>query len=452
MKFRKISLITYLIFLSISIFANGGPVNISNFRKTGNIKLMQKADFSLLEEVLNIKIVGDYTYVEVKYRLKNNGKKDRITYGFPVDAFECDWYFGESEGPNPFSWRNSEIVTSFEAYEDALRLKTTSWVHDSLYQVQSYNLNEGFLSDRKYYVTRKWFMLKLDFDSLEEKSITIKYKVENTKRDKLPGFCFIPRYTDRHFTYHLFPSSKWGDGIVKNMQINIDIQDLKENNSQFIVDGLDSLECTETGYKLSMNDYDLTQSDRINITYNNSHLKIAEYLKYNNTTYKVIERAIVSTDAKNTKCLFDGNSETFWTGKVGDWIEITVNKDIYNDNNFFTLGGLMILNGNYSNIENFENSGQIRTCKIIVNDTIDYNIEPWDIENGSKTIKLNKGEYRDVEDISGNSIILADNTYIRGVPNAPTKKIKIIVTSIYPGFNNENTFSISEIYFVGRNK
>ena len=441
--------------------ANGGAVDVSNFRKTGNIRIMHKADFSLLNEVLNIKIEGDYTYVEVNYRLRNNGKKDKIVYGFPVDAFECDWYFGDSEGPNPFSWQNSEIVSSFEAYEDTFRLKTTSWVRDSLYQVQSYNLNENYSLNDKYYVTRKWFILKLDFDSLEEKNIRIKYKVENTKRDKLPGFSYIHRYTDRHFSYHLFPSSKWGDGIVKNMQINIDLLDLKNGNCPYSIEGIENLIETENGFKLSMNDYDLNNSDRINIRYNNSHFKRAEFIEKNKLTKSIIGKVKVSTDKENINNLFDNNPKTFWTGKVGDWIEIEINqipaKNKYYKSKYLLIGGILILNGNYSSSKDFDNYGHIMYCEIIINDTIKYNTEPWEGKQGKKIIKLKRGEYRDMDNLAGNAIILADNNFLRGrfslrskQSNSNTNKIKLKIINVYPSDSGNETFSISELYFVGQ--
>ncbi len=85
----KSSIFLLIILLnSLFLFANGGVVNYSHFRKTGNIRLMQKADISLIKEELFIKIEGDFTIIEVKYLLKNNGEDDILIYGFPVDAYE----------------------------------------------------------------------------------------------------------------------------------------------------------------------------------------------------------------------------------------------------------------------------------------------------------------------------------------------------------------------------
>ena len=75
---------TIVIFLIISIltplisFSNGGPVDYSHFRKTGNIRLLRKADVSLIKENLTIKVVGDFSEIEVEYSLKNNGKSQKI--------------------------------------------------------------------------------------------------------------------------------------------------------------------------------------------------------------------------------------------------------------------------------------------------------------------------------------------------------------------------------------
>jgi hypothetical protein len=55
---KNLTLLFFLSFLNFSLaFANGGVVDENYFKKTGNIRLLQKADISLLKEDLRIKIV-----------------------------------------------------------------------------------------------------------------------------------------------------------------------------------------------------------------------------------------------------------------------------------------------------------------------------------------------------------------------------------------------------------
>ena len=70
-------LIIGIILIPVNSFANGGPVDISHFRKTGNIRLLRKADISLVKESLKIKIIGDYTEIEVDYNLKKQGRPSK---------------------------------------------------------------------------------------------------------------------------------------------------------------------------------------------------------------------------------------------------------------------------------------------------------------------------------------------------------------------------------------
>ncbi len=50
------------------------PVEYSHFRKTGNIRLLRKADVPLIKKNLTIKVVGDFSEINVVFSLKNNKK------------------------------------------------------------------------------------------------------------------------------------------------------------------------------------------------------------------------------------------------------------------------------------------------------------------------------------------------------------------------------------------
>lgn len=449
-------------FLITIVLANGGPVDISHFRKTGNIKLMQKADISILKEDLFIKIEDDFTIIEVTYLLKNNGEANNIMYGFPVDVYEADWFYGDTPDPNPFTWTwNKKIVEYFYAFEDSTELKTSTWYSENLYLALTENLNEGIYHEKdSINITRKWYILKLDFDKNKEKEITIKYKVENTKRDKLPGFCFIPRYTDRHFTYHLFPSSKWGDGIVNNFSVTIDISDLIKNNCDYIVEGIEGFTNIKSLYTFKTENYDLNSSDRINIHYNNTHLKMSEYIENNDIKNIIINKIYASANPEQVKNLIDNNPATCWTGEAGDWIEIVYNeipRTKYIGN--VLVSGILALNGNFSDEENYNKNGKIKFCKVLINDTIEYNTEPWNEPEGNKTIFLSENKYKNILNINGLATIIADGDALtfQGIAflidNKPgkleIKKIRLKIIDIYEGEEKNHSFSISEIYLVG---
>lgn len=437
-------ILTFALLTTQLIFANGGPVDMSHFRKTGNIRLLRNADVSLLKEDLKIKVVGDYTEIEVEYTLQNNGKTQEIQYGFPVDAYESDWCYGESWQPIFFGING--CLQYFDVRENDEAIKVSQWVVDSLYTAKTINLGENpKYHSHKYAISRKWSAITLQFEQNEVKTLQINYKIKNTLRDKSPGFCFIERYTDRHFTYHLTPSSKWGNGIVNDFSVSIDLSDLASSGCDYSVFGLDSLNNVDNIYTFSMTNYDLKKSDRIHIHYDNRHLKMTPFINEHGYSNNVVKSIRSSSNNATIKNLIDNNHTTTWTGKRGDWIEIEFQTDKI-------IRGILLLNGDYSNEENFDKSGKMSRAKVIVNDTLVFNTTPW--EGETPIIELEKSVYRNVaiNNFKGLSTILADGDGLYFPHLKPsikkTTKIRIEIVGTVDGENGKIT--LSELFFVGK--
>ncbi len=338
-------------------------------------------------------------------------------------------------------------VEYFKAFDSEKELRVTSWVKDSLY----------FSSRHPIY--RKWYMTKLFFAEGDEKQLTIKYKIENTKRDVSPGFSFITRFSDRHFTYHLFPSSKWGDGIVNDFSVNIDVSYLDSTYSKYSIEGIEGLTKSGNIYSLSAKDYDLNQSERLNINYSQLHLKMAKIITNWKLPDFVISSVIPSSNKETAHYLTDGDPNTYWTGKKNDYIDVYI-RQIYNPNshqslNYF-IGGVLALNGAFSSKNEFDNNGTIRTYMIILNDTILYNTEIWSDKMEDKILYLERPKFQQAKNnaIKGLASILADDYLLKGnsykakIPNFTVTKIRIKILSIHEGIENNGTFAISELYFV----
>ena len=91
---KKILLVLVLLLTPTMANPNGSPINTGEIRRTGNIQMIQKKDSRLEDERLSVRIVGDYAFVQVIYRLRNSGPADKVTYGFPVEsdrAFDSDY-------------------------------------------------------------------------------------------------------------------------------------------------------------------------------------------------------------------------------------------------------------------------------------------------------------------------------------------------------------------------
>ena len=438
-----------IILTPLTSFPNGGPVDISHFRKTGNIRLLRKADISLLKENLNIKVTGDYTEIEVDYQLKNNGDQQQIQYGFPVDAYETNWHYGDPGWP--IFEGNNDFVEYFRVLENGQEIKVNKWVVDSVYTAQSTNLNEGLYGHKdQYTILRKWYSTTIDFEKGETIGLKVLYKVKNTMRDKVPGFSFVHRFTDRHFTYHLTPSSNWGDGIVKEFSLKIDLTDLASKGAEYSVTGIENLKNGNNLYSYSSTEYDLNSSNRINIRYNNSHIKLSEFIKDNELPNGIIKSIKSSSNNLTIKNLLDDSSQTTWTGKQGDWIEIEFRKTPRkNGKGNIAPAGILVLNGDYSNKENFDRSGKLKNIKVIVNDTITFNTEPWEGEEGKRVIQLDNPAFRIVHDkyIHGLATIIADGDGLLWYRADHLYKIRIEILTVDGNAGKEVT--LSELYFVG---
>ncbi len=397
------------------------------------MRLLQIADITLLQENLKIKIVGDYTEITVEYHLKNNGPSQKVAYGFPVDAFETDWWFGD---PLKVFSRGNDCLKYFNAYENEQPLKVSQWIVDNLYSASTYGIE--YLSERrkqkKYKVHRKWSSLNLFFKSKETKKLTIKYKIKNTLRDKKLGFKEIPEFTERHFTYDLNPSKNWDNGIVKKMNVSIDISDIGNQGAQYEVTGLKDYEVINHRFTHSSSNFDLKQAGRIEIQYNTIPIKLSKFIKKKKLSDSHITNIKCSTNEEWVCNLIDGDVKTTWEGTEGDCIEFS-----FEGENGKSILGLMMLSGDYSSKENFVKSNKIKKLKILTNDVRYHSTEPWIGKGGNKTISLENPQYLNLstEHMPGFSVVMAD-----GIFPKQCKKLRIEIL--------EGEGSISEIYILER--
>ena len=427
--------------------ANGGPVDISHFRKTGNIRLLQKAEVKLLREDLHIKVVGDFTEIEVDYHLQNLGKAQRIQYGFPVDAYEENWHYGEAHGP-VFEERN-QVVDYFHILENEQEIKVVFWTIDSLYSAQTKNLGEGsFHFTRPVTILRRWYSTTLDFAAGERKHLKVHYQVRNTKRDKAPGFRFIHQFTQRHFTYHLTPSSHWGEGLVDTFQVQVDLNDLRPYKTTFQLEGLDFKKEKENIFYFKKNKYNLQQADRIEVHYDPRPQLLARFIE-EHLLYSNQNLTIKSSNEQQLDHLFDHDPSTCWTGKSGDWIEIEV--PYAPGQTTYQRGfpeGILVLNGNYTDTTAFAQSGKLHQYRITVNDTLVYNHKLWEENPYFGPLSLPSPVFHSLSPdlIKGLATILADG---EGLYLRRTRPRKIRIELLTADGTAANQISLAELYLLG---
>lgn len=441
-----------LLCFTSNIFANGGPVDYSLFRKTQNIKLINKADIKLVSEDLNITIEGDYSIIKVKYELKNLGKSQQICYGFPIDAFHDVWGSPGGTGVVFDGFHpKSKLINYFKAFANSEPIKSTYFDVDSVYSITLNNYDPMY---NPFIIQRRWYILKIDFEKNETQELVIDYKIRNRFQDYTHGFRFVDRYYERNFTYHLTPSSNWGDGIVENFSVSINFDDLEKNKVPYSITGINDLAKTSNTYSLKRKNYDLKKSDRINITYNNEHLKLSDFIARRHIPRNMIKSIKASSNSDSAINLIDNNPNTVWVGKKGDWIEIEFYKyknerdriRFDSTNLYIWIKGVLALNGDYSSVNKFKRSNLAKELLVSYN----YNREfrPLNGEYG-KLIKLPFKENLNLnkKDIKGNSTTLAEGIGFYFHEYDHIWKIRINVADIYRQ-NKNDSFTLSELYFL----
>jgi len=453
---QKAILILLLSLTNILTFANGGPIDVSNFYRTHNIQLIDKADIEIISEDLFVKIEGKYSIVTVVYKIKNLGIKQNLKYGFAID------YFDNSESLDSES-KDFESIKSFAFYDNEKQLFDTSTIYE--------NNIEQINSTIDYYriynpisINRKWFITDLYFDKEEIKTLKVEYKVSNQHVDHVNGFSFIPTFSERVFTYYFLPSSRFGNGRIKDFTIKIDISELLVNNSKYKVSGISQFVKNGDILTFTQSNFDLKKQQRLIINYDNSDFLLSNMINKHLIPNSEIV-SITCSNKSNPYNLIDNNPLTAWKGKRNDWIELTFKVDTIN-NTFKDYGicAIQILNGDYSNQNNFTNSAKIKKIRIFINDTAAY--RPINGEYGD-SVMLGKPKYisfdnkylkAETQTIAEGFSVYRYYSEIFGdrIKNNHTKKtikkIKIQVQDLYLGNQKFKEFVIPEIYFIGAEK
>jgi len=422
--------------ISLNSFSNSSPMDVSFFRKTGNVKLLKKVNIDLLSENLKIRIIDDYTIIEVEYKYKNLGAKDEIWYGFPVDFYSYEWVRPEPENMIDSSIRHKLLMYSkayidipyFSLYDNDIIQNVTFWDTDSLYSIKE---NENFRNNNTVY--RRWYVSKIIFQENETKTIKVEYKVKNNLRDD--AFWMGYGFSDRKFTYHLTPSSNWGDGIVEDFSVSINCNYFNKYGINCEIEGLKFTTTDSLLFSFNQINYDLNNSDRINIKYDNSFIKNAGYIKKIRKIPVEISKIETSSNDSLSKYLYDNNPNTCWIGKKGDWIDIY----FYNKIDFLFLN---VLNGNYSSFENFNKYSKIKKYMLQRNgDEIITYID-------SKYVKTHLPEFKNVSDTLKTGF---SQQFLWWDCGTTTKNdishFRIYIQDIYEGSETDSV-AISEIYFL----
>ena len=216
-----LSLIVLWLSFAYSGFGNGGVFESSLVHQTGALVPMQKQSISLEEERLYVRMEEDDASVSVDYELLNRGSSDSVTFGFPVDVVAPD----SVSLPNGYDYVLGNSFRDFEVKDGIDRVAITEVVDKPL-PVRDRPPN----IDPKLQLIRRWSMMTLKFERGERKELHVNYKVRCTARDKGFEGDIDWMFGRRSFFYTFRPAATWGNGRVKNLNIELDIHWLREHD------------------------------------------------------------------------------------------------------------------------------------------------------------------------------------------------------------------------------
>lgn len=441
MSNTKIKIMLLLIILTFSsVFSNGGPIDGSNILNTGNIDLIKVDNVELISESIYIYFDQDYVDVEVIYFIKNNGLKQIISYGFPLE-FSNMQYLPED------SILSDIEIPYFYIFDEEVSLPIKEFIENDSFV---YEIPDG------YEVTayRKWYIIELNIDENEIKRIKISYRVKVLYEDFVTTKHFLPGFSHRFFKYVLDPAGNWSDGFVENFYVCLNFKMILENQGRIISLPEGGYWFQETCYILKKSDFNLSTSSPIEVLYNidtwkivdyyESYLLPDEYLKSINISSVLPELNGIDYDKSN---LFDGDYTTAWVegsdGQgIGEWIEIEL------DN--FSIGYISILNGYTKSEQTYFNNARIKKIEYIlyINTDNPYNIynEMYCEDSIYGSVELDDIVFQDINE---NSFLPMNQfIYMSRDGGIPVKKIKFRILDVYPGTKYQD-LCISEIFILG---
>ncbi|MFM2393890.1 MAG: hypothetical protein RLZZ546_1872 [Bacteroidota bacterium] len=436
----KISILfSFAVFLNLSTYANGGPVDWSTVLKTGRIQLIKDKFVNIVREDLSVIIEDDYTYVKVKYAFKNmNVDKDTITYGFPVDIIQ-DAYEGD------FNLNSNDLKDiSFLLNGSKLPIKKHFDLGVNNLENQPYPLNMHY--------RRNWYLVDLIVLGNSDFDLIVEYKVKNYYIDHGISKSFFTSYDKRNFIYDLSPAFHWGDGDIKELNITADLSKINCHADSIKVMNFKNFKNQNGIYQAKFSNFKLNKISPFIIEYENKINKLSKDIAENDFTKKYLKSIESISNLKGNyeiKNLIDRDFNTAWAeGKedsgLGEKIIINLND--------CTINAICLINGYAKNEETFYNNNRIKKARI----EFEF-VKEGDLDDNYADELSKEFEFVEFADLPYKSVnkdnfahlisIVADFGYL----SMKMRKITLTILEVYKGKKFNDT-CLSEIYLLGYDK
>lgn len=416
-------------------FSNGGPMDSSHILSTGNIAFVKNETIRLVSESIVFTVDQDFVDVDVTYELENDGEAQQVSYGFPVEYAPVYYYTGSDE------WMDIE-VPYFRIYDDMDRLDVSTFTEPDSFEcvvMDYYHL----------YAYRRWYTTHLLFDEGETSIISVQYRFKTQFEDFSTNKNYSPSLSDRFFRYILNPAGNWGDGVIEDFSYSIDFSSVIVNGGNVITVPSGGTWISDSVFQFTAENFNISEADTIEVLYDISIWKMADYFRNNSIRDESIREVSVSSTLSgqgsadySKRNMFDRDMATAWVEGVqgdgtGEWIEVELNG--------YSIDFIGIINGYAKDESAYIENSRIRKLKyeIILDEEGPYYHDYY--ENIEGTVELPDLSWAEIENNDFSEIVL--EVYFGG-SLLPVKRIRLEAVEVYPGTMYED-LCITELFISG---
>lgn len=429
---NSINLLVLMIIFNLNTLANGGPVDGSAVYRTGDIVMMEYSDIKLQKETLNIRLEGDYSIINVKYHLKNNGySKTDVTYGFPIDIVRDELISYKTE------WQK-EYVPNIEFKADGRKLPIKQQLDYSIFKDNNLDKRGNPITYR-----RNWYVVDFSIDKDDTLILNVNYKVKNGFSDWETSKTFFETYSTRELIYDFSPAQNWGNGIIDTLTVEVDASAIIDNAGEVLFKGMKFSQNKGKFINKTAN-FNLKKCEELAISYNIENEKYSNYLQKRRIPVTELKNIEVSSELEGNYSkhnLFDNDFNTTWAeGVVGSGIgeKIKIQLDDMH------LLGICLINGYTKNSQTYKSNNRIKRVRI----EKEYVSFIDDITPIIDTVEIDVKDlpYRNIN--INNFYSLSSTLIDFGEGCSKVSNITITILEVYPGEKYDDT-CISELFLMG---
>lgn len=215
---RRLITITLWLFSVVYALANGGGYSYG-IEFTGGIRPFEPKgveNISIEEETLDIFLHAKHADVEVRYRMKNAGSKQKVRFGFPVESPKPIWHTVEETLEQPAAFGNYQVVIAGKKVKSVWRSVVANAAEKA----------------RRLHGLSGWMVSDYTFPKEKELLVQIRYRVEHSGSNM--GISDDSMISARKFDYRFSTGAVW-KGAIRKGQVTVRLgEGLKKGDVNFL--------------------------------------------------------------------------------------------------------------------------------------------------------------------------------------------------------------------------